>query len=174
MALVKLAAAAALLASAGAGQAAEMKHSVYTRHVYSKCPAAKSPTQGSSETRICLGAGVNVFWISDDDGAAIAFGPHPIKESLDIAPFIEAGDTIEWRSTEASGGVPVAAIVRYRIGQRIGALNQTRLVVYRLEPGGKSCVMAVVKEPGANEKARAAADRNAAGFSCGSSKRLEL
>jgi hypothetical protein len=167
------AAGAALLLCAPPSHGLEAKKSVYTRHVYSRCPPLKSPEPGVVEIRSCLGVGVNLFWTADDDGAVVSFGRAPIKESLDIAPFLEAGDTIEWRSTDASRGKPVAAIVRYGIGQRVGALKSFRLVVYRLEPSGRSCVMAVVNGPGANEKARAVADRDAAAFKCGSSKRLE-
>ncbi|QZN98779.1 hypothetical protein [Chenggangzhangella methanolivorans] len=109
-------------------------------------------------------------WTADSDSSALSFGRAPADEDLDIGSFFEAQPTIEWRL--GADGRPAAAIVRYRVGRSVGKLTESRLVVYRLEPGGRSCIMGDVVEPQANVKARALSDGLAGDFRCGSSKRV--
>ena len=143
--------------------------SVYTDHRYSACPAGPSPEPGIIEVRVCSGpAGIPVKLIGEPDAATLRIGRAPVEEPLGIGSFYEPSEKIEW--LDDGDGRPSAAIVRYRVGKSVGALNESRLVVYRLEATGKSCVMGVVREPGANAKARALVERTAAGFRCGSSR----
>lgn len=146
--------------------------STYTEHRYSACPEGKSPEPGVISVRRCSGpAGLAVTYTADDDSAVLTFGKAWTAESVDLGSFYEQTTKIEWRGASSGDPRPVSAIVRYRVGQSVGRLNETRLVVYRIEPSGRSCVMAVVREPGANQKARDIVDRNASGYRCGS-KRL--
>lgn len=161
--------AAALFAPQAAS--AEPK-STYTEHRYSVCPEGKSPEPGVVTVRRCSGpGGLAVTYTADDDSAVLTFGKAMGPENVDLGSFYEPTTKIEWRGASSGDPTPVSAIVRYRVGQSVGRLNETRLVVYRIEPSGRSCVMAVVREPGANQKARDIVDRNASGYRCGS-KRL--
>jgi len=166
--------AAALLAGtapATAAPALDLKPSIFTRHDYRKCPAAPAAGEGP-DARMCLGvANVPVVWSSDGASAALWFGRKPLKESLNLGTVFRPEPSVEWRATEQSQGRPVAAIVRYRVGERAGALSGSRVVVYRLEPSGAGCVMAVLPS-GDAKKARALADETANSFRCGSSRRV--
>lgn len=157
---------------------AAAQESSYTRHAYQSCKAASSPEPGVIELRRCQGqAGIPVTWTSEPDSSSVGFGDRPDEESLDIGSAFEVGSTIEWRSAgagkDSAGKRPVAAIVRYKVGDSVGKLNASRLVVYRIEASGRSCVMGVVAGGDANARARIMVDRSAAGFVCGTSKRLE-
>ncbi|QCI67155.1 hypothetical protein [Phreatobacter stygius] len=146
----------------------------YTRHVYATCPEARSPEPGVIEVRRCRGvAGIPVLWMSEPDSSSVGFGSTRPEAGLDIGTAFEAGATIEWRSA-AGEARPMAAIVRHRVGSRVGALNQSRLVIYRLEASGRSCVMAVATGGDANDKARAFIDASARDFACGTSRRVAL
>lgn len=146
--------------------------SAYTTHDWEKCPAGASPEPDIITVHRCAGlGGFDVVWMGEEDGSWVELGTMPLDEELGFGSFFEAGERIEWRGPK--GAAPVAAILRYRIGSRIGDLGRTVLAVYRLEPGGASCIMAEV--PGgadANAKARRLVDERAAGFKCGSAKRI--
>jgi len=158
-------------AAAKAAAGLDLKPSTYTRHDYKKCPAAPAAGEGP-DARMCLGvANVPVVWSSDGASAALWFGRKPLKESLNLGTVFRPDASVEWRATPASQGRPVAAIVRYRVGERAGALSASRVVVYRLETSGAGCVMAVLPS-GDAKKARDLADEKASGFRCGSSRRL--
>lgn len=160
-----------VLILAAAAPAVAAPDSVYTKHDYDRCPAAKSSEPEAITVRTCSGPNkTTVTWTADSDSSALSFGRAPVVEDLDIGSFFEAGTTIEWRSD--ADGRPFAAIVRYKVGKSVGALKESRLVVYRLEPGGRSCIMGDVVEPQANAEARALADGLAAGFACGKTKRV--
>lgn len=147
--------------------------SVYTDHRYETCPAGPSPEPGVIEVRVCAGpAGIPVKLIAEPDAATLRIGRAPVEEPLGIGSFYEPSQKIEWFGANEADGKPAAAIVRYKLGKSVGALKESRLVVYRLEPGGRSCIMGDVVEPLANAKARALAEGLAAGFRCGSSKRV--
>jgi hypothetical protein len=144
--------------------------SAYTTHDWEKCPAAESSEPDIVTVHKCTGlGGFDVIWTGEEDGSWVGFGTAPLEEEFGFASFFEAGDRIEWRGPK--GGTPFAAILRYRVGSRIGRLSRTLLVVYRLEPGGKSCIMGEVAGADANAKARRLVDQHAAGFTCGTSKR---
>jgi hypothetical protein len=163
--------AATLAALAGVSAASADPKSTYTQHRYSTCPEGKSPEPGVVTVRRCSGpGGLAVTYMGDPDSAVLTFGRSPVSESVDLDAFYEPGDRIEWRGASSGDPRPVSAIVRYRVGKSVGSLKQTRLVVYRIEPSGRSCVMAVVREPGANERARAIVDASAAAFRCGSKR----
>jgi hypothetical protein len=70
-------------------------------------------------------------------------------------------------------GSPVAAIVRYRAGDSVANLARSQLVIFRLAPSGRSCVMGVVAGADDNLKARKLADTYAPAFACGTSKRID-
>ena len=166
-----LIAATAMFAISAAGTAVAEPKSTYTQHKYSSCPEGKSPEPGVIEVRRCSGpSGLAVTFMSEDDSAVLTFGRAPMSESVDLDVAYVPGDKIEWRGASADDPTPVSAIVRYRVGKSVGALKESRLVVYRIEPSGRSCVMAVVREPGANGKAREIVDSRAASFRCGSKR----
>lgn len=146
--------------------------SAYTTHDWEKCPPGETPEPDILTVHRCAGrGGFDVVWAGEEDGSWVEFGTAPLDEELGFGSFFEAGDRVEWRGPK--GGAPAAAILRYQVGSRIGKLNRTLLVVYRLEPGGGSCIMGEV--PGgadANAKARRLVDERAAGFKCGAAERI--
>jgi hypothetical protein len=151
---------------------ADAQESTTTRHKYEACAQEPSPEPGVIEVRRCPGkAGIAVRWMSEPDSSSVSFGDKPLDEDFNLAPAYEVGTAIEWRSPR-KGGAPSAAIVRYRIGSGVASLNRSVLVVYRLESSARSCVMAVIGEPGANAKARRLVDQSAATFVCGKSARI--
>lgn len=144
----------------------------YTRHDYASCAEAPSLEPGIIDVRRCVGFdGIAVTWISEPDSSSVQFGDNPLDEYLDLGAAFEVGTTIEWRTGEI-GGPPVAAIVRYRAGDSVASLKQSRLVVYRLAPLGHSCVIGMVTGAGDNLKARELANAHAPAFACGKSKRI--
>lgn len=162
---------AALVFAAGANAAPK---STYTQHRFSVCPEGKSPEPGVITVRRCSGpGGLAVTYMGDPDSGTLTFGRAPVSESVDLDSFYEPAERIEWRGATSGDPRPVSAIVRYHVGKSVGALKQSRLVVYRIEPSGRSCVMAVVREPGANQKARDIVDASAATFKCGSKRIAE-
>ena len=146
--------------------------SAYTTHDWEKCPAGETPEPDIVTVHRCAGlGGFDVVWSAEEDGSWVGFGTAPLDEEYGFGSFFEAGDRVEWRGPK--GGAPVAAILRYSVGSRIGKLSRTLLVVYRLEPGGKSCIMGeIAGGADANSKARRLVDERAASFTCGSSKRF--
>lgn len=161
--------AASAVVASGISQAAAQESS-YTRHKYDTCAKTESPEPGIIEVHRCPGkAGIAVRWISEPDSSSVSFGENPLDEALDIGGAFEVGSTIEWRSAR-KGGTPIAAIVRYRAGAGITHLTKSVLVVYRLEPSGASCVMAVLGPDG--NQARRVVDQHAQSFVCGKSSRV--
>jgi hypothetical protein len=143
-----------------------------TRHNYEACKQDPSPEPDVIEVRRCTGpSGIDVIWTSEPDSSSVDFGDDPLDEEMAIGNVFEVDPTIEWRSGRTAR--PVAAIARYKVGAGIASLNETRLVVYRIEPSGRSCIMGVVAGggPSATRKARALIDRSAEKFVCGKSKR---
>lgn len=145
--------------------------SAYTTHDWEKCPPGETPEPDIVTVHRCPGrGGFDAVWSGEEDGSWVEFGSAPLDEELGFGSFFEAGNRIEWRGPK--GGTPAAAILRYQVGSRIGRLNRTLLVVYRLEPGGASCIMGeIVGGADANARARRLVDTRAAGFKCGSAKR---
>jgi hypothetical protein len=162
--------AAAMAALTASTETAIANESRYTRHVWQRCPAIGSPEPGIVSRRRCPGAGgLAVTWTADSDSSSVSFGPRPVEEDLAIGSFFEAGDTIEWRA-ERGGSRPFAAVIRYRTGASVGRLDSSRLVIYRIEPGGRSCIMATLdgRASDANARARELADSRGPSFRCGS------
>ena len=144
----------------------------YTRHDYGNCEEAPSPEPGIINVRRCVGFdGIAVAWISEPDSSGVRFGDNPLEEYLDLGAAFEVGTTIEWRTGEV-GSSPVAAIVRYRSGDSVANLARSRLVIYRLAPSGRSCVLGMVTGASDNLEARDLADAHATAFACGTSKRI--
>lgn len=162
--LMALPALAALPAFAG--------ESSYTRYDYEACAKRPSPHADVVEIRQCKGvAGISVVWTAEPDASSVDFGRAKSERIPLLDTFFEAGRTIEWRGPRHGGAVkPLAAIIRYETGPRIGKLDKSLLVIHRLMPSGASCVMGVVA--GSNEAARALADTHAEGFVCGRSKAI--
>jgi hypothetical protein len=156
----------------GAPAEAEPAHvSTRTRHDYPRCEARASPHPGIVEIRRCRGPrGIAVNWSADDDSSSVTFGARPFDEEFGMTGFFEAGREIAWRGP--AGAAPVAAILPYRVGSRIGALDATKLVVYRLNGARSSCIMAIVAGDDAAARAAALVDRFATGFRCGTDRRL--
>lgn len=145
------------------------QQSITTHHNYEQCREAPSPEPDVIEVRRCKGrSGTAVFWMSEPDSSSVSFGKS-LDEDMGLGAAFEAGPSIEWRSSR-NGGRPAAAIVRYMSGDSVGKLNKVRLVVHRLEPSGRSCIMGVIAGDNAG-KARALVDRSADDFVCGKSKR---
>ncbi len=163
------------LALLGGGAAVAQEWvSSYTRHDYGKCRKAKPDAEGASVHQCAGKNGIPVVWTAGDDSSSVDFSTRPVAETIsDKAHFFEAGGTIEWRGPK--GGRPQAAILRYATGQNVGKLDGSRLVVYRLAPGGVSCVIGSVdgRTGDANARARRLADEKAAGFRCGQDQRSE-
>lgn len=160
------------LSLAAASLPALANESAYTKHVWEKCPTIGDEADGVVKRRCAGRAGIDVIWTAGDDSSAVDFGERPAEQFLEIASFFEAGTTIEWRGP--ANGRPVAAILRYATGDRIGRLNRSVLVVYRLQPDGVSCVMGTVdgRAKDANVRARTLVDTQANGFRCGESKQV--
>lgn len=169
-----LALAIALVAGLALPAAAAQWASAYTSHDYAKCGKAK-PDEDDVAVHRCIGqAGIAVVWTAGDDASAVGFGTRPTDETIiPEVSFFEAGKTIEWRGP--AGARPQAAILRYATGRRIGKLDGSRLVVYRLGADGTSCIIGSVdaRKPGANAAARRLADMKAAGFRCGQDARSD-
>ncbi|MCX5515241.1 hypothetical protein C3941_12850 [Kaistia algarum] len=147
----------------------------YSRFDYASCPEGKTPEPGIIEVRICRGLGpIDVVWTAEPDSSEVRFGTDTPDEVLGLGDFHEAGDTVEWRLRSRNGrATAIAAIIRYWTGTNIGRLDRSRLVVYRIEPSGRSCVIGLVdsSRPNANAEARQIADRWSADFVCGVSAR---
>lgn len=158
----------------GLPAAAQEWASSYTRHDYAKCRKAK-PDEGGVSVRHCAGkAGIVVIWTAGDDASAVGFGAKPLDEAVvEKTGFFEAGNTVEWRGPK--GGRPRAAILRYAAGQRIGKLDRSLLLVYRLGADGTSCIIGSVdaRAGDANARARRLADEEVPGFRCGQDQRIE-
>lgn len=153
---------------------AEQWASSYTTHDYAKCRKDKDNGDPVLIHRCAGKAGISVIWTAGDDSSAVEFGAKALQETIsDKASFFEAGRTIEWRGPK--GGRPQAAILRYATGARVGKLDGSRLVIYRLALDGSSCIIGSVnaRKPGANAAARRLADEKAAGFRCGQDARSE-
>ena len=150
--------------------------STYTRHDFQTCAKRRSPEPGIIDVRACSGhGGTPVVWTGEPDSSSVAFGKGEGEPIPGLDTFYEPRGTVEWRGPSSGGSVrPVAAILRYDTGPAIGRLSSSRLVVYRLAPGGRSCVMGVVRgsTQDANAAARALIDRNAAGFVCGKNEAI--
>ncbi|MFC7054077.1 hypothetical protein ACFQI3_15395 [Hansschlegelia quercus] len=156
-------------APAAAQEPLKVKESIYTRHNYDRCPTRGDNGAGVAR-RACLGVGnIEIYWVKDDVSEGLWFGRRPITEKIDLGASYAPADTVEWRLDKTTGR-PRAAIVKYRVGKSAASRRENRLVVYRLEPSGTSCLMAVIKEPGAAATAREAADA-ASSFRCGFDKR---
>ena len=158
-----------LCASAGSVSAND---SAYTRHDWEQCPEVGDGSQGVVERR-CVGyMGIAVKWVAGDDASSVDFDANPLDEVVNTGGFFEVGSTIEWRMS-GLGRRSFAAIVRYAVGQRIGQLNGSLLVVYRLGAGGASCIVGSIdgRARDANRRARDMADTYAPGFICGTSAR---
>ena len=174
MTIPQLALAIAIATLPAAPLRAEQWVSGYTSHDYAKCRKDQGNGDPVSVHRCPGKAGITVIWTAGDDSSAVEFGTKALQETIsDKAAFFEAGKTIEWRGPK--GGKPQAAILRYATGQNVGKLDGSRLIVYRLAPGGPSCIIGSVdaRKPGANAAARRLADEKAAGFRCGQDARSE-
>lgn len=147
----------------------------YSRFDYQHCPEAASPEPGVIEVRRCPGLPrFDIMWTAEPDSSEVGFGQTIDSGPLGLGAFFEADDTIEWRLRNRLGqSTPIAAIVRYAYGDSVGSLGKSRLVVYRLEPSGRSCVLGSIdgKRTNANAEARQLADRWAGSFVCGRSAR---
>lgn len=155
------------------GTAAAPLASVYTQHDFAACRAQLSPHPGVVEVRRCRGlGGIPIIWTSEPDASWLKFGPSADAKPIpSLDTFYAVRGTVEWRGLPIGGGIrPVAAIVRYDTGPSI-RLGTSRLVAYRLAPGG-ACIMGVINgaTPDANVAARELVDRAAAGFVCRRSK----
>ena len=70
-------------------------------------------------------------------------------------------------------GVPAALPLSFAVaGDSVADLARSQLVVYRLAPSGRCCVLGMVTGAGDNLKARELAVAHAAAFACGASKRV--
>lgn len=159
-------------ALACAGAQAFAAESAYSKHAWERCREVGAGDQGVVERRCTGMMNIPVTWLAGDDSSSVSFGEKPLDETIGIGGFFEAGTTIEWRMA-AAGRRPFAAIVRYATGRRIGRLDGSRLVVYRIAADGSSCIVGSVdgRAQDANQRARDLADGHAPGFVCGKSKR---
>lgn len=174
MTIAQLALAIGIATLPAAPLRAEQWVSSYTSHDYAKCRKDQGNGDPVSVHRCPGKSGITVIWTAGDDSSAVEFGTKALQETIsDKASFFEAGRTIEWRGPK--GGRPEAAILRYATGARVGKLDGSRLVIYRLAPDGSSCIIGSVdaRKPDANVAARRLAEEKAAGFRCGQDARSE-
>lgn len=154
--------------------AAELE-SAFSNHVYAKCAAAP-PDPGDETAVVCDSpVGIPVYYRQSGGKASLSLGQSPLSENaLSEFPFYQAGPTIEWRGEKKDGRVvPIAAIVRYAVGTSPDQLRSNAFIVYRLQPDGVSCVMAVfgIFEEHAGVRARSVVDKSARDFKCGETRR---
>lgn len=142
----------------------------YTKFDWETCK--KIAKEDDTITRRCAGpGGLVVMYSAGEDAAFVAFGARGLRGESSLGEFYFPKDTVEWRN---AAGKPVAAILRYDIGQSISGPFKSSLVVYKLEGSKSSCVVGVVNggRNDANERARAMADERAASFACERDKML--
>lgn len=157
---------ATLLLALGGASAAAAQESTYSTFDYERCAQARSPEPGVIDVRRCKGpAGLPVHWHAEPDSSHIEIGRLTGPFSFGSAAY-EVNNVVEWRWRDRGAKWPQAAIVRYRHGRSISNLNRSRLVVYRIEADGRSCVLDTVEGAKANEKARRIADRAASAKRC--------
>lgn len=138
--------------------------SAYTKFDWEKC--SKTSEEDDVIMRRCPGPdGIAVDINSGADAALVSFGDKGLRGEAQLGDFYFPKETVEWRK---ASGKPFAAILRYDIGKSIGGPFRSALVVYKLEGKTSSCVVAIVDggKPGANERARAAADEATPKFAC--------
>ncbi|HMN72506.1 MAG TPA: hypothetical protein PKA55_11640 [Rhodoblastus sp.] len=144
---------------------ASAAESSYTKFDWETC--RKTGAEDDVVTRRCNGPdGIAVDINSGADAAFVSFGAKGARGETQLGDFYFPKATVEWRR---SGGKPLAAILRYDIGKAIGGPFRSALVVYKLEGTASSCIVAIVDgaRPGANDRARTAADEAATKFTCG-------
>jgi len=158
----------ACLIGAFAADSAWAADSAYTKFDWEKC--RKTGEEDDVVMRRCNGPdGIVVDINSGADAALVSFGAKGARGDTQLGEFYFPKETVEWRKAGgASGGKPFAAILRYDIGKSVGGPFRSALVVYKLEGTESSCIVAIVdgRKPGANERARKAADEMAPGFTC--------
>ena len=154
----------ACLVGALAAHGAAAADSAYTKFGWEKC--RKTGEEDDVVMRRCAGPdGIAVDINSGADAAFVSFGEKGARGETQLGEFYFPKETVEWRK---ASGKPFAAILRYDIGKSVGGPFRSALVVYKLEGKTSSCVVAIVDggKPGANERARAAADEAAPKFTC--------
>ncbi len=163
----KLTAFAILCLGSGAATAGDVT-SAYTAYTIDKCkPTSANDTESSSEFT-CIGlAGYDIYWAEGDLRTFVAYGNHGFEHcsaQQTFGAFNTLNKTVEWR---LENGKPFAAIQRWNVSDETATKTKSWLGVTRIEDGN-SCRVALVEGslPGANGKAREAADRLARKFNC--------
>jgi hypothetical protein len=142
-------------------------HSAYTDLVLDKCRTLETFEDGMGASLRCPGyRGFEVMVTEGDLRFYVGYGRHADNQCAmhqTFGPFNTLGPKIEWR---LENGQPFATILRWYLDKEGGG-RESWLVVTRLD-GDATCHVAYIEGgmPGANERARDAADDRARSFSC--------
>ncbi len=142
--------------------------SAYTTYNIDKCKLASiNETESSSEFSCGGFKGHDIYWAEGDLRTFVAYGKTGFEHcsaQQTFGAFNKANTTVEWR---LENGKPFAAIQRWNVSDETGTKTKSWLGVTRIEDGN-SCRVALIEGslPGANVKAREAADRLARQFNC--------
>ncbi|MCD1622333.1 hypothetical protein [Citromicrobium bathyomarinum] len=163
-------------ADAGAEQAAQAPDddgyaSAYTQLDLESCRVLdQSIDEGSWVELRCAGyQGIPLF-VSEGDLRFDVDAGVPNENFQTILAFNTIGDTVEWRLRE---GAPFATIIRYRDVSSESGTRSVLAVDTIGQPGAPGCRVAQIAgdTPRANQRARAIADADAAGFDCANEPR---
>lgn len=143
--------------------------SAYTTYDIDECERTATEAEESFGAFTCAGyEGYDIYWAEGDLRTFIAYGKNAFEHcsaQQTFGRFNSTNTTVEWR---LENGRPFAAIQRWNVSDdENGTKTKSWLGVTRIEDGN-SCRVALVEGslPGANGKAREAADRLARKFNC--------
>ena len=155
----------------GVSASAQSNRSVYTNLGEKNCRTTRSDSSGSgSYEAICRGVGGYKLQVEEGDlrQNIQVITPAGQKHSLDLwavvgSSFSSLGEKAEWRvRTQRGKVVPVALIVRYNLSSPEDSTKITSYLAVAKITAAKICVTdKIAPGAGANEAARAAADKSA-------------
>lgn len=153
------------------GAAAQTNRSVYTNLGEKSCRTIRADSSGAgSYEAICPGVGGYKLQVEEGDlrQNIQVITPAGQKHSLDLwtivgSSFSSLGDKAEWRvRTQRGKVVPVALIVRYNLSNPEDSTKISSYLAVTKITAAKICVTdKIAPDAGANEAARAAADKSA-------------
>ena len=151
-----------------AATAAEVT-SAYTTYDIDECERTSTEAEESFGAFTCAGyEGYDIYWAEGDLRTFAAYGKNAFEHcsaQQTFGRFNSTNTTVEWR---LENGRPFAAIQRWNVSDNDdNTTTKSWLGVTRIEDGN-SCRVALVEGslPGANGKAREAADHLARKFNC--------
>ena len=155
----------------GVSASAQSNRSVYTNLGEKSCKTIKADSsEAGSYVGLCGGVGGYKLQVEEGDlrQNIQVITPAGKKHSLDLwtvvgSSFSSLGDKAEWRvRTQKGKVVPVALIVRYNVSSPEDSTKTTSYLAVAKITAAKICVTdKIAPGAGANEAARAAADKSA-------------